>query len=57
LISLSLVNYTGNIYAGLIYPIAIAILTAAVNVLCLPRPHEVHAEELVTASMSGKGAV
>ncbi|WP_247403136.1 MFS transporter [Bradyrhizobium sp. 76] len=37
LISLSLVSYTGNIYAGLIYPIAIALMTAAVNVLCLPR--------------------
>ncbi|MGM4954321.1 MFS transporter [Bradyrhizobium barranii] len=38
LIGLSLVSYTGNIYAGLIYPIAIAVLTAMVNVLCLPRP-------------------
>ncbi|MCK1656699.1 MHS family MFS transporter [Bradyrhizobium sp. 151] len=37
LISLSLVSYTGNIYAGLIYPIAIALMTAAVNVLCLPK--------------------
>lgn len=37
LISLSLVSYTSNIYAGLIYPIAIALLTAAVNILCLPK--------------------
>ncbi|WP_247803945.1 MFS transporter [Bradyrhizobium sp. 191] len=37
LISLSLVSYTGNIYAGLIYPIAIALMTAAVNILCLPK--------------------
>lgn len=37
LISLSVVSYTGNIYAGLIYPISIAVLTATVNVLCLPR--------------------
>jgi MFS family permease len=37
LISLSLVSYTGNIYSGLIYPMAIAVLTAIVNVLCLPK--------------------
>ncbi|TGR64739.1 MFS transporter [bacterium M00.F.Ca.ET.194.01.1.1] len=36
LISLSLVAYTGNIYAGLSYPIVIAALTAAVNAFCLP---------------------
>ncbi len=37
LISLSLVAYTGNIYAGLAYPIAIAVMSAVVNVFCFPR--------------------
>ncbi|KAA1183072.1 MHS family MFS transporter [Rhizobium tropici] len=40
LVSLSLVAYTGNIYAGLGYPIAIAAITAAVNAFCLPRRAE-----------------
>ncbi|WP_234685068.1 MFS transporter [Bradyrhizobium monzae] len=37
LVSLSLVSYTGNIYSGLIYPIAVSLLTATVNILCLPK--------------------
>ncbi|WNV11774.1 MFS transporter [Tardiphaga sp. 709] len=37
LISLSLVAWTGNIYAGLAYPISIAVITAVVNLLCDPR--------------------
>ncbi|WP_026617419.1 MFS transporter [Ensifer aridi] len=36
LVSLSLVAYTGNIYAGLGYPIAIAAITALVNAICFP---------------------
>ena len=51
LISLSLVSYTGNIYSGLVYPMAIAVLTAAVNVLCLPKSAAAVPDELETTSI------
>ncbi|SFN78384.1 Sugar transporter [Bradyrhizobium sp. Rc3b] len=57
LISLSLVSYTGNIYAGLAYPIAVAVLTAVVNVIGFPGSRAVHADELATSPMSGERAV
>jgi MFS family permease len=39
LVGLTLVHTTGNIYAGLIYPAAIALVCVVVNVACLRREH------------------
>lgn len=53
LINLSLVTYSGNIYFGLIYPIGIALLTAIVNVVCLPKAIAVQASKEFEAAAGG----
>jgi hypothetical protein len=41
LIGLSIVAATGNIYAGLYYPIAVAVVTFVIGLLFLPETHSV----------------
>ena len=39
LIGLSLISKTGNIYAGLYYPVTVAVITFIVGSLCLKETH------------------
>ena len=52
-IASSIVAWTGNIYAGLAYPIAIALMTLVVGVLYLPETHHVRIwDEVATDPVS-----
>ena len=55
LIGLSVIAQTGNIYAGLYYPIAVALLTFVVGSLALPETHAVRIWEETTPPAASRG--